>query len=134
MRFKRGQNDLTIKDVFIDQNGVAKFNEKIEMKTFIEWDAAKNQYSPKLAQLSAVLQSDASTLGSCDLNLSDFAKPDKYFKNMILENCAQGINNKSFITVEVRSYDAKAMEASSPDKNQVKRQSTLAGRIGGPNG
>ena len=102
------------------------------MKTFIEWDASSNQYSPKLAELSAVMQSDGSTLGSCDFNLSDFAKPDRYLKNMVLTNLAAGINSKSFISVEIRSYDAKQLESSSPDK--LKKSGTIAGRIGASTG
>ena len=36
LRFVRGQNDLKTKKSTVDEGGYAEFNEKIEMKTFIE--------------------------------------------------------------------------------------------------
>jgi hypothetical protein len=47
----RNANDLKTKMSTVDAGGFCDFNEKIEMKTFIEWDKAKNKYTPKMAQL-----------------------------------------------------------------------------------
>jgi hypothetical protein len=121
LRFKRGQNDLTIKQANIDNGGVAEFNEKIEMKTYIEWDAEKNEYKPKLAQLQAILSQDGTTLGSTELNLSDYAKPDRHLKSLLLRDTAPGVSAKSFITVEIRSYDA----------SEAPKQKSQGARVGG---
>jgi len=51
LRFVRNANDLKTKMSSIDSGGFCEFNEKIEMKTFIEWDKAKGKYTPKMAQL-----------------------------------------------------------------------------------
>ena len=53
------------------------------MKTFIEWDNTANRYKDKMAELQACLN-DGTKLGVCDLNLADYARPDKYLKNMLL--------------------------------------------------
>ena len=42
LRFVRNQNDLQTKKATIDSDGVAEFNEKIDMKTFIEKNMATN--------------------------------------------------------------------------------------------
>ena len=47
LRFVRGQNDLKTKKSMIDEGGYAEFNEKIEMKTFIEVDAQTGEYKDK---------------------------------------------------------------------------------------
>ena len=41
----------------INTNGFAEFNERIEMKTSIEWDKGKNSFAPKYAELYAILNS-----------------------------------------------------------------------------
>ena len=51
LRFVRNANDLKTKPSTIDQGGFCEFNEKIEMKTFIEWDKSQGKYAAKMAQL-----------------------------------------------------------------------------------
>jgi len=92
------------------------------MKTFIEWDASAGKYQDKLAVLKAVL-GDGTVLGSTELNLAEFAKPDKYMKNMILSNCAPGVNKQSFVIVEVKTTDAN--KDTSPSKTN-----TLSAKLG----
>jgi hypothetical protein len=51
LRFVRNANDLKTKLSTIDNGGYAEFNEKIEMKTFIEFDQSTNAFKKKMAQL-----------------------------------------------------------------------------------
>ena len=81
------------------------------MKTFIEVDGSGN-YKDKMAELQACLF-DGTTLGSCDFNLANFAKPDKYLKNMILTKTAPGVSKQSFIIVEIKTQDATKPASSS---------------------
>jgi len=121
LRFVRGANDLQTKKSQIDGGGFAEFNEKIEMKTFIEWDASAGKYKDKMAQLQAVFY-DGTTLGSCDLNLADFAKPDKYLQNLPLSNTAPGVSTQSFIVVDIKTVDAAKAAA---DTGSGKKSSML---------
>jgi hypothetical protein len=57
LRFKRNNNDLKTKVETIKKNGLAEFNERIEMKTSLEWDRNLNRFSPKPAELYAFLKS-----------------------------------------------------------------------------
>ena len=56
------------------------------MKTFIEFDPIGKKHRSKLTSLQAVLMDGAQEkiLGSTELDLADFAKPDKYLKQMTL--------------------------------------------------
>ena len=71
----RNKNDLKTKQIVIDNNGYAEFNEKIDMKTFIDVDS--KGFVDKMAKLEACLN-DGTIIGSVDFNLSSFAKPDTY--------------------------------------------------------
>ena len=71
MRFVRNANDLKTKLSKID-NGLAEFNEKIEMKTFIEYDSGEKAFKKKMAELQAVT-ADGKTIGSTDIDLADYA-------------------------------------------------------------
>jgi len=51
LRFKRNNNDIKTKESEIDGNGLASFNEKIEMKTMIEFDNTAGRFKNKMAQL-----------------------------------------------------------------------------------
>jgi hypothetical protein len=125
LRFVRNSNDLKTKNATIDDGGFAEFNEKIEMKTTIENDPVTNKGKPKLANLQAVLIEGAQEkmIGSCELDLADFVKPDKYLKQMTLQNISMGISQKSFITVEIRTSDGSK---DSPTKSKIDpRQSVM---------
>ena len=118
LRFVRNSNDLKTKNAIIDDGGVAEFNEKIEMKTTIENDPVTKKGKPKLANLQAVIIEGAQEkmIGSCELDLADFVKPDKYLKQMTLQNISMGISSKSFITVEIRTSDGSK---DSPSKSKM---------------
>ena len=105
LMFKRGQNELKTKITAIDQGGFAEFNEKIDMKTFIKFNKQANKYEPKEAQLFAYL-SDNTMLGSTHIDLADYAKPDKYLKQLTLSGLMKGLSSKSFINVEIKTLDA----------------------------
>lgn len=68
---------MQIKNSKIDSKGKAQYDEKIDMKTQIEWNADNNSYKPKLAQLSAHL-SDGSVLGTAEMNLADYENSNTY--------------------------------------------------------
>jgi len=59
----------------IDSGGLAEFNEKIEMKTFLEWDKDNARYKPKESKLYAVIYegNEKKNLGNCTVDLADFA-------------------------------------------------------------
>ena len=80
LKYKRGKNELETKKVSIDDEGVATFNEKIEMKTFLEYDAATGRYKKKESELFAIISQDnkKQTIGSCTVDLADFASPAKH--------------------------------------------------------
>ena len=125
LRFVRNANDLKTKLSAVDNGGFAEFNEKIEMKTFIEYDAASKSYKKKEAQLQAVTD-DGTTLGSTDIDLADYASPEKYHKQLTLSNCSSGVSERSFITIEIRTFDANKPD-SSPSKQGTKRNTILVG-------
>lgn len=63
-------------------------------------------------------------IGDCELDLADFVKPDKYLKQMTLQNIKMNASPKSFITVEIRTSNGSA---GSPTKSKVDpRQSVLS--------
>jgi len=63
-------------------------------------------------------------IGDCELDLADYQKPDKYLKQMPLQNIKMGVSSKSFITVEIRTSSGSG---SSPTKSKVDpRGSVLA--------
>lgn len=109
LRFVRNANDLKTKMSSIDSGGFCEFNEKIEMKTFIEWDKAKGKYTPKMAQLQACM-SGGVVLGSTAIDLADYATPNKYLQNLTLKETSNGIGSNSFIIVEIRTFDAAKPE------------------------
>lgn len=116
LMFKRGANELKTKITAIDQGGFAEFNEKIDMKTVIKFDANLKRWEPKEAQLFAYL-SDNTMLGKANIDLADFAKPDKYLKQLQLTKLMNGLSSKSFINVEIKTLDANGRPTSnSPDK------------------
>jgi len=88
------------------------------MKTFIEWNTPKGSYTEKLATLEAKMV-DGTVLGSAEINLSDFAKPDKYLKSLVLQNADSSIGAGSFISIEIKSADA------SKDSSPTKRASMV---------
>lgn len=125
LRFVRGQNDLQTKKSVIDDGGYCEFNEKIEMKTQIEYDDSTGGYKPKKAVLHAVLY-DGTNIGQTDLDLAEFATPNKYNKNLPLGNTAPGISKQSFIIVEIRTFDtAKPKEGTKAAGKPIPRGSVL---------
>lgn len=52
-------------------------------------------------------------LGSTNIDLADYAKPDKYMQNLTLQNL-KNIGEGSFIVVEIRTFDAAKPENSVP--------------------
>ena len=127
LRFVRNANDLKTKVAPIDDGGVAEFNEKIEMKTFIEFDPIGKKHRSKLTSLQAVLMDGAQEkiLGSTELDLADFAKPDKYLKQMTLQNLSSGVSPKSFITVEIKtSSGSKDTSPKKSSKQDTKPQNS----------
>lgn len=56
IRFVRGANELKTKASAVDDGGYAEFNEKIDMKTFIEYDQAAGKYRSKMARMEACLE------------------------------------------------------------------------------
>mmetsp|Transcript_16370 Transcript_16370/g.25312 ORF Transcript_16370/g.25312 Transcript_16370/m.25312 type:complete len:138 (-) Transcript_16370:511-924(-) len=121
LRFVRNANDLKTKQSSIDNSGLAEFNEKIEMKTQIEFDSATNKYKRKVAQLHAEL-SDGTAIGSTQLDLADFVRPDKYLKQLTLSNLMSGISSRSFITVEIKTFEASKPSDQSPGKRGLEAQ------------
>ena len=119
LMFKRGANELKTKTTAIDQGGFAEFNEKIDMKTFIKYDQGTKKYEPKEAQLFAYL-SDNTMLGTTNIDLSDYAKPDKYLKQLTLSKLMSGLSSKSFINVEIRTLDANG-KGTTPSQSPEKR-------------
>ena len=47
-------------------------------------------------------------LGSTNIDLADYAVPNKYLKNFTLEETSNGIGQGSFIVVEIRTFDAES--------------------------
>ena len=127
LRFVRNANDLKTKNATIDDGGMAEFNEKIEMKTTIEQDPVTKKNKPKLASLQAVILENGqeTMIGECELDLADYQKPDKYLRQMPLQNLKNGVSSKSFITVEIRTQTGSG---SSPtkSKNDSSRSQVLA--------
>ncbi len=41
LKYVRGRNELETKKCKIDKGGLAEFNERIEMKTFLDYDESK---------------------------------------------------------------------------------------------
>lgn len=123
LRFIRNANDLQTKRAALDDGGYVEFNEKIEMKTFIEYDKEAGKHKPKLADLQACL-SDGTILGSTGIDLASYANPNKYLENLVLKDINPNYNiSKSFIVVEIRTTDAAT--DSKPNPNSVKRGSML---------
>ena len=109
LRFKRNANDLSTKQSVVDAGGFCEFNEKIEMKTFITWEESQKRFAPKMAQLQACMEGGL-VLGSTDINLSDYATPNKYLQNLTLKDTTNGIGSNSFIIVEISTHDAAKPE------------------------
>ena len=57
-----------------------------------------------MAKLEAFLL-DGTLIGSVDFNLASFAVPDRYKKDMKLQNTANGVGSQSYISVEVKTSD-----------------------------
>ena len=119
LRFKRNANDLSTKMSTVDDGGFCEFNEKIEMKTFIQWEADNKRYAPKMAQLQACMK-NGDVLGSTDINLADYATPNKYLQNLTLKDTTNGIGSSSFIIVEISTHDA-AQKEGGPTPGKVDR-------------
>jgi len=52
LKFVRNKNELNTKpNTVSSSSGLAEFNEKIEMKSFFEWDKSINNYKPKNSEL-----------------------------------------------------------------------------------
>jgi len=78
LKFVRNKNELNTKPNTVSSNsGVAEFNEKIEMKSFFEWDKAINNYKPKNSELQVHFK-NGQKIGSIQINLSNYAKPNSY--------------------------------------------------------
>lgn len=102
LRFSRNANDIKTKESTLDDSGFAEFNEKIEMKTQIDFNKSTGRYEPKLATLTAELAS-GEVLGSVQIDLTHYAKPDHYSKQLTMDNLASGVGPKSFINMEVKT-------------------------------
>ena len=93
------------------------------MKTFIEYDKEAGKHKPKLADLQACL-SDGTILGSTNIDLANYANPNKYLENLVLKDINEKYSiSKSFIVVEIRTADAATENKS--NSNAVKRGSML---------
>ena len=124
LRFIRNANDLQTKRAVLDDGGYVEFNEKIEMKTLLEWDSQAGSHKQKLAELQACL-GDGTVLGSANIDLANYAKPNKYLENLVLKDINPKYSiSKSFIVVEIRTTDA-SKESMKPDARNVKRGSML---------
>ena len=104
IKFKRGNNDLNTDKAAINKEGMAQFNEKIEMKTTIV------DGQDKMSVLTANL-ANGQVIGKCDFNLADYRQPKKYQKQLPLSDVTVG--SSSFITVEVITSDASKPAKSS---------------------
>ena len=80
MKYVRGRNELETKKCAIDNGGLAEFNERIEMKTFLEFDDSKGQYKPKISNLHAIIieGGEKKSLGWCEVDLASFAEPTQH--------------------------------------------------------
>ena len=58
-----------------------------------------------MATVQAVVGGD--TVGSVDVNLADYVRPDMYLKQMTLKDVSNGVSPKSFVTIEIKTKDAK---------------------------
>ena len=120
----RNANDLQTKRCSLDDGGYVEFNEKIEMKTMLEYDKDAGRHKPKLADLQACL-SDGTVLGSANIDLANYANPNKYLENLVLKDINSNYSiSKSFIVVEIRTTDA-SQDTGKPSSSTVKRGSML---------
>ena len=75
-----------------------------------------------MAQLQACLKG-GDVLGSTDINLADYATPNKYLQNLTLKDTTNGIGASSFIIVEISTHDAAPKNDApgrTPEKNSGK--------------
>lgn len=57
LKFVRNKNELNTKACAVNKNGQADFQEKIEMKSFFDWDKVAGAYKPKMSELQALTKS-----------------------------------------------------------------------------
>lgn len=79
------------------------------MKSYFEWDARAQNYVPKMSELQALTKS-GQKLGSVQINLSDYAKPNNYKKKLMLNvnkslDGGKTIGEGSYIQVEIETQD-----------------------------
>lgn len=117
LQFVRGANELTTKEANLNRMGVAEFNEKIEMKTFFEWDKGLKKYKEKKAKIQAKSIDDETVLGWCEIDLANYAVSNQYDERFIMEHLTEGIGQRSFIKVEIKTSDAN--EKGPPKKDNA---------------
>ena len=107
LKFVRNKNELNTKpNTVSSSSGMAEFNEKIEMKSFFEWDRNINNYKPKNSELQVHFK-NGQKIGSIQINLSNYAKPNLYNQQFPLKSSIVDLNEKSYITIEIKTEDTK---------------------------
>ena len=102
LKFVRNKNELNTKACVVNSSGQADFQEKIEMKSFFDWDKATNKYKPKMSELQA-LTKNGQLLGTVPINLSDYAKINVYKQSLHLKPEVKTVSAQSYIQVEIET-------------------------------
>ena len=95
---------LKTKMVCVDYEGIAVFNEKIEMKSTFEYNTSLGQFKTKYIKLSAMIVNGIK-LGTVDINLNNYVSPGTYLHNFSFSNHHPVINNKSFFKIKIETFD-----------------------------
>ena len=88
LNYIRGSNELKTKKGIIDDKGIGRFEEKIEMKTSLEYDTYKDAYKSKISNLVAVLADKKEPIAACQIDLSHFANLGVHKKKYLLTNAS----------------------------------------------
>ena len=67
LKYKRNNQELKIKKAMVNAKGVSKYNEKVEMKTSIEFDQKRGGFKKKISTIDAILVNGdkRECIGSC---------------------------------------------------------------------
>lgn len=117
LKFIRNKNELNTKATVVNNNGQADFQEKIEMKSFFDWDKAANKFKPKMSELQA-LTKNGQLLGTVPINLSDYARINVYKQQLKLKPAVKTVGNQSFIQVEIETQDQSTASARGKEVNK----------------
>ena len=96
------------------------------MKSYFEWDPKAQNYVAKMSELQALTKS-GQLLGSVQINLSDYAKPNNYKKKLLLTvnksiGTGKTIGEGSYIQVEIETQDQSAPSGSKGAKDGAKKR------------